>query len=121
VLTSVSAEDIRAAGFNQEIYTDMSRLVLKRAAMAKAAGCTGIVCSGQEVSLIKKTFTDFIAVTPGIRPSWQGTDDDQKRITTPARAIRNGSDYLVIGRPIRDADDPRAAAWRIASEIESAL
>jgi orotidine-5'-phosphate decarboxylase len=120
VLTSVSTEDIRAAGFNEEFYTDMTRLVLKRAAMAKAAGCAGIVCSGQEVSLIKKTFADFVAVTPGIRPSWQGADDDQKRVTTPAQAVSNGSDYLVIGRPIRDADDPRAAAKRIASEIESA-
>jgi len=121
VLTSVSTGDIRTAGFKEELYSDMTRLVLKRAAMAKTAGCAGIVCSGREVSLIKKSFTDFIAVTPGIRPSWQGADDDQKRIVTPARAIRNGSDYLVIGRPIRDADDPRAAADWIVSEIESAL
>ena len=122
VLTSVSAEDIRAAGFNQDICTDMKQLVLKRAAMAKAAGCTGVVCSGHEVSFIKKTFgMDFVAVTPGIRPSWQDSNDDQRRITTPTQAIRNGSDYLVIGRPIRDADDPRAAVRRIAAEIESAL
>jgi orotidine-5'-phosphate decarboxylase len=121
VLTSVSAEDIRSAGFNEELSADMTRLVMKRAAMAKTAGCAGIVCAGREVSLIKKSFTDFIAVTPGIRPSWQGVDDDQKRIATPAQAICSGSDYLVIGRPIRDADDPRAAAKRIVSEIESAL
>jgi len=121
VLTSVSAEDIRAAGFTKEISSDMKRLVEKRAAMAKAAGCAGVVCSGHEVSFIKKTFgADFTAVTPGIRPS-QSSNDDQKRITTPAQAIRNGSDYLVIGRPIRDADDPRVAALRIADEIDAAM
>ena len=121
VLTSVSTDDIRSAGFNDDICADMTRLVLKRAEMAKAAGCAGIVCSGREVSMIKQNFPDFIAVTPGIRPSWQNADDDQARVTTPAAAVRNGSDYLVIGRPIRDADDPREAANRIAAEISSVL
>ncbi|MGB6011569.1 MAG: orotidine-5'-phosphate decarboxylase, partial [Desulfobacterales bacterium] len=116
VLTSVTSEDIKASGFREMFYDDMRRLVVKRAAMAKAAGCTGIVCSGLEVKIIKEHFgRDFIAVTPGIRPEWDVAEKhDQRRITTPARAVSDGSDYLVIGRPIRDAKDPKAAAVRIA-------
>ncbi|MBW2155334.1 MAG: orotidine 5'-phosphate decarboxylase, partial [Deltaproteobacteria bacterium] len=65
---------------------------------------------------------DFIAVTPGIRPEWDVTGKhDQRRITTPGRAVSDGSDYLVIGRPIRDATDPKAAAVRIAHEIEAVI
>ncbi len=123
VLTSVSGEDIRTAGFSEEFSTDMTNLVVKRAAMAQAAGCAGIVCSGSEVKMIKRTFgRDFIVVTPGIRPAWGDIKkDDQRRVTTPAQAVQNGSDYLVIGRPIRDATDPKAAAVRIAQEIEAIL
>jgi orotidine-5'-phosphate decarboxylase len=121
VLTSVTSEDIKASGFREMFYGDMGRLVVKRAAMAKAAGCTGIVCSGLEVKIIKEQFgRNFIAVTPGIRPGWDVAEKhDQRRITTPARAVSDGSDYLVIGRPIRDAKDPKAAAVRIAQEIEA--
>ena len=121
VLTSVSAPDLESAGFAEAYCGDISRLVLKRAAEAKDAGCTGVICSGQEVGMIKANLgNDFVAVTPGIRPSWEtkGTDD-QKRVTTPAEAVRQGADYLVIGRPIRDAEDPKAAAQRIAEEIAS--
>jgi len=123
VLTSVANEDIKASGFKDMFYDDMGRLVVKRAAMAKGAGCTGIVCSGLEVKIIKERFgRDFIAVTPGIRPEWDVTGKhDQRRITTPARAVSDGSDYLVIGRPIRDAADPKAAAVRIAQEIETVI
>ena len=123
VLTSVASEDIKASGFRDMFYDDMGRLVVKRAAMAKAAGCTGIVCSGLEVKIIKERFgRDFIAVTPGIRPEWDVTGKhDQRRITTPGRAVSDGSDYLVIGRPIRDATDPKAAAVRIAQEIETVI
>ncbi len=123
VLTSVASEDIKASGFRDMFYDDMGRLVAKRAAMAKAAGCTGIVCSGLEVKIIKERFgRDFIAVTPGIRPEWDVTGKhDQRRITTPGRAVSDGSDYLVIGRPIRDATDPKAAAVRIAHEIETVI
>lgn len=119
VLTSISSEDVLDAGFRREFSDDMTKLVRKRAMMAKAAGCVGVVCSGLEVEMIKeKLGKDFIAVTPGIRPVWDGKGDDQRRITTPARAIESGSDYIVIGRPIRDAKDPKAAARRIAEEIE---
>ncbi|MEE8540242.1 MAG: orotidine-5'-phosphate decarboxylase [Desulfobacterales bacterium] len=119
VLTSVCGEDIRNSGFKTEFSVNPSELVLKRAAMAKAAGCQGIVCSGLEVKDIKQRFgKDFITITPGIRPGWEDAPrDDQKRVTTPAEAVTNGSDYLVIGRPIRDAKDPRDAAVRIAKEI----
>jgi orotidine-5'-phosphate decarboxylase len=123
VLTSVAGKDIEAAGFKKEFSADLSALVLKRAAMARAAGCSGVVCSGLEVKMIKETLgKDFIVVTPGIRPAWDGmSEDDQQRVTTPARAIQNGADYLVIGRPIRDAADPQEAASRIAREIETVL
>jgi len=122
VLTSVSAADIEAAGYLPAYYHDLSELVVKKAAMAKAAGCAGIVCSGLEASTIKGCFgKGFATVTPGIRPQWSlGEQDDQARITTPARAIKNGSDYLVIGRPIRNADDPAQAAMKVAEEIEAA-
>ena len=123
VLTSVSGQNITAAGFCPEFGENPTRLVMKRAQMAKAAGCIGIVCSGQEVSAVKSRFgREFIAVTPGIRPLWDGVSkDDQQRITTPAQAVLNGSDYIVIGRPIRNAEDPQSAAKRIADEIANAV
>jgi orotidine-5'-phosphate decarboxylase len=123
VLTSVSADDIRLAGYRSEYYPDLTRLVINRAAVAKTAGCAGVICSGHEAAVIKSEFgKEFAAVTPGIRPQWSlGQPDDQQRIMTPARAIRNGADYLVIGRPIRDADDPLQAAVKVAEDIEAAV
>jgi len=123
VLTSVLNEDVQSAGFKKIFYEDLTRLVIKRAIMAKKAGCKGVVCSALEVKMIKETLGQgFVAVTPGIRPDWDaGGKNDQQRVTTPARAIEDGSDYLVIGRPIRDAKNPRAAAIRIAEEIETVL
>lgn len=122
VLTSISSEDILDAGYEKAFSEDMARLVRKRAMMAKAAGCAGVVCSGLEVAMIKeKLGKDFVAVTPGIRPVWDDKINDQRRITTPAQAIQRGSDYIVIGRPIRDAKNPKAAAARIAEEIEAVL
>jgi len=121
--TREASEDIKDAGFKKVFYEDLTRLVIERAAKAKAAGCAGIVCSGREVKVIKKTLgRDFIAVTPGIRPVWDEMEThDQKRVVTPAIAVKNGSDYLVIGRPIRDANNPKEAALRIAEEIEAVL
>ncbi len=122
VLTSVSSRDIAEAGFAADYAADMTRLVMKRAEAARTAGCAGIVCSGREAAAVKNAFgPDFLAVTPGIRPAGDQPADDQKRITTPAAAVDLGADYLVIGRPIRDADDPPAAARRIAAEISGAL
>ncbi|MCG2755205.1 MAG: orotidine-5'-phosphate decarboxylase [Desulfobacteraceae bacterium] len=123
VLTSVSDKDILAAGFRPEFASDMSMLVMQRAAAARDAGCSGVVCSGFEVGMIKEKFGEgFTVVTPGIRSSVGSMKkDDQRRITTPAQAVKNGSDYLVIGRPIRDARNPQEAAIRIAKEIEAVL
>jgi orotidine-5'-phosphate decarboxylase len=87
--------------------------------MARSAGCDGVVCSGWEAGAIKDDLgPDFLAVTPGIRPAWEASGaDDQRRVMTPAEAVRNGADYIVIGRPIRTAPDPVLAARRVAEEI----
>jgi len=123
VLTSVSTQDLKSAGYRKDLYDDMPGTVIQRAQLAHASGCAGVICSGLEAQRIKKEFgKDFLAVTPGIRPAHTvAAKEDQQRITTPAQAITSGSDYLVIGRPIRDADDPGQAADRIAAEIEQAL
>ena len=121
VLTSLNREKLKRLGYVQKYVDDVSQLVLLKARMAKAAGCQGVVCSGLEVAEVKREIgPDMVAVTPGIRPAWTVVDrDDQKRIVTPADAVRNGSDYVVIGRPIRDAKDPGDAAKRVADEIAS--
>jgi orotidine-5'-phosphate decarboxylase len=123
VLTSLSTTDLKAAGYAPDFTSDTTQLVLKRAGMAKDAGFAGVICSGFESTRIKEFCgKNFLAVTPGIRPAWELTDThDQKRVMTPARAIRNGSDYLVVGRPIRDAADPAKAAMAVIEEIETAL
>jgi len=123
VLTSISPAELAEAGYREPYSRDLQQLVMKKAAMARDAGCAGIVCSGQEVHGIKAAFgDDFQAVTPGIRPIHGGvTADDQSRVVTPAMAVRRGADYLVIGRPIRDAADPREAARGIAAEVQGAL
>ena len=123
VLTSMNADDLKTAGFKEQFVTDLKALVVKRAVMAQSAGCRGVVCSGLEVPLLREALgTEFLTVTPGIRPAWEISDqDDQQRIVTPGRAIADGADYLVIGRPIRDARDPREAALRVIAEIEAAL
>lgn len=123
VLTSVAPAEVALAGYRDEFAGDLTRLVVQKATMAHEAGCNGIVCSGQEVERIKTTFgAGFLAVTPGIRPADAAVQgDDQSRIVTPAMAVRRGADYLVIGRPIRDAADPRQAADAIAAQIADAL
>jgi len=123
VLTSVSPDDIKTAGYQEIYFNDMQRLVMNKAVMARDAGCAGIVCSGLEAKTVKDTLGEsFQAVTPGIRPANKRVNqDDQSRIVTPAMAIQRGADYLVIGRPIRDAADPRAAAREIAAEIQTVL
>ncbi len=120
LLTDNDSSDVKNAGFKQEYCKESHLLVKKRAQMAYDAGCAGIVCSGKEVEMIKGQFgQNFLCVTPGIRPGWSNLEnDDQKRITTPAMAVQSGSDLLVIGRPIRDADDPAKAAQKIIDEIE---
>jgi orotidine-5'-phosphate decarboxylase len=120
VLTSICAADLKSAGYREEFYGDMSHAVMQKAKMAHSAGCAGVICSGLEAAQIKRKFgKKFLAVTPGIRPAWTVTEkEDQQRITTPALAVSAGADYLVIGRPIRDSEDPVQAAARIVAEIE---
>jgi orotidine-5'-phosphate decarboxylase len=117
VLTNLNATDLVQQG------TDIppAELVLHRAMLAKEAGFDGVVASGQEAAEIRAAAgPDFLIVAPGIRPKGSASDD-QARIVTPGSAIAAGADYVVVGRPITEADDPRAAALAIAAEIEQAL
>lgn len=120
VLTSVGGEDLRQAGFKNRFTDQPADLVAHRAQAAHAAGCAGVICSAMEANTIKQQFPPpFMAVTPGIRLG--KSNDDQKRVMTPSQAILNGSDLLVVGRPIRDAKDPAAAAEIMTAEIGQAL
>ena len=121
VLTSVSGADLQNAGFRDEYANRLEKLVVHRAEAARQAGCAGVVCSPLEVAGIKtRCGKDFLAVTPGVRPSWETVaGDDQKRVATPSSAVAAGADYLVIGRPIRDAIDPVEAVLKISEEIAS--
>ncbi len=102
VLTSMESTDLAGIG----ITADPQEQVLRLAALAKKSGMDGVVCSAQESSLLsQKLGSDFCLVTPGIRPAGSAADD-QRRIVTPQQAIQNGSHYLVIGRPITQAEDP---------------
>ena len=123
LLTDNDSEMIQAGGFKEMFVKNPDELVLLRARMALAAGCAGVVCSGREASQVKSGISrNLLAVTPGIRPEWSLLEnDDQKRVTTPAQAVKQGSDLLVIGRPIRDAADPGAAAQKVVQEIDAAL
>ncbi len=121
VLTSLDQGDLNDLGFQCDART----LVLSRARRALELGCDGVVSSGLEVSALRESVDHaLITVCPGIRPIFNDEippGDDQQRVLTPAGAIASGADYLVVGRPIRDADDPRSAAEKIQQEILSAL
>lgn len=123
LLTDNDSRTVEAGGFRDAYVKDPNELVLLRARMAHKAGCAGVVCSGREAGQIKAAFgRDFLAVTPGIRPEWSLLEnDDQKRVTTPAQAVKQGSDLIVIGRPIRDAADPVGAAQKVVREIDALL
>jgi len=120
-LTSLDQGDLDDLGFQ----CDTAALVLSRARRALALGCDGVVSSGLEVAALRAGVDHaLITVCPGIRPVLNDeapAADDQQRIITPVRAIASGADYLVVGRPIRDAADPRAAAEEIQRQIASAL
>ena len=117
-LTSLDQGDVADMGFDCNI----ADLVLSRARRALQAGCDGVVSSGLEVERLRREAPhELICVTPGIRPVENKPDGDQKRVMTPAHAIQSGADYIVVGRPIRDAADPRNAALSIQQEIASAL
>lgn len=117
VLTSTSASSLASLGIREDI--NAAALVLDRAIRAQNSGCAGVVCSGEEAKLVKsKCGGDFKIVVPGIRPEWaRVSGDDQNRIATPSQAIEDGADMIVVGRPIRDANDPREAAQKIIEEI----
>jgi orotidine-5'-phosphate decarboxylase len=116
VLTSLSEEDLRADG----IAGTMREAVVRRAKLAEKAGATGIVCSPQEVADVRAASSALTLVVPGVRPAGAALGD-QKRVATPASAISAGADYLVVGRPIRDAQNPAAAFAALVGEVESAL
>lgn len=120
VLTSLAEEDLMDIGIDEK-YKDPKTLVLHRARLARLAGCSGVVCSGREARAVREEFGgDFLIVTPGVRRSVDAAGD-QKRVVTPYEAISGGADYIVVGRPIREAKDPVEAAQSIAAEIEAAL
>ena len=115
-LTSLDRGDLDDMGFQ----CDVEQLVLSRARRALEAGCDGVVSSGLEAKLLRAGVDDrLIVVTPGIRPVENREIDDQKRVVDVAQAFANGADYIVMGRPIRDASDPRAAALKVQSTIAS--
>ena len=116
VLSSLDASDLPAGAGGEN---GVEAVIVKRAQAALDAGCDGIIASGDAIQVCRRAFPSTLIVSPGIRPSGASTDD-HKRHTTPAEAIRLGADYLVIGRPILKAPDPRAAAQRIIEEIDRA-
>jgi len=116
VLTSMDEQDLTDAGYEYDPHT----LVLRRAEQARAAGMGGIVCSAEEAKAVRSIIgPDMALVTPGIRPA--GSDKgDQKRVMTPADALKAGSSHLVVARPIVKAPDPKAAARAILAEMSAA-
>ncbi|MCC3862479.1 orotidine-5'-phosphate decarboxylase [Pseudemcibacter aquimaris] len=113
ILTSLDNEDMCAIGYQNKV----SMQVVKLARLAKESGLDGVVCSSHEIKLIKESCgKDFKLVVPGIRPAGSAIGD-QKRTMTPAEAVALGADYLVIGRPITQDDNPAEAAKKIADEI----
>ena len=115
VLTSISSAELSEIGINN----DLKDQVVQLAKLAYQSGLDGVVCSAEEAKLLRNSMpADFILVTPGIRRE-QDAVGDQKRVITPSQAIRNGSDYLVVGRPITQAASPSAALAAFNSEIAS--
>jgi orotidine-5'-phosphate decarboxylase len=114
VLTSFDKRDLDEMGSTRTV----EELVLARAKGAAESGCDGVISSGMEAGAIKKAFGDrLLVVTPGIRPVENRPSDDQKRAIDAAQAFANGADYIVVGRPVRQAADPRAAALALQKTI----
>ena len=117
VLTNFDGEDLREMGIQRSVQD----LVTARAMLAAEVGCDGVVASGEEPQAIRaKVGPNLVIVTPGVRLAGKGTDD-HARVTTPTQTIAAGADYLVIGRPIRDAQDPPAATAAILEEMQAAF
>jgi orotidine-5'-phosphate decarboxylase len=116
VLTSNDANDLAVLG----VHGEPADVVIERARLAQAAGIDGVVCSGADLPRLRDALgRELLAVCPGIRPSGS-SDDDQKRTVDVPTAFAQGADYIVVGRPIRNAPDPRAAAETIVSQIQQA-
>jgi orotidine-5'-phosphate decarboxylase len=117
VLTSYDDADLFEAVYRFGVVETVRR----RAEQALELGVDGLVASAAEAATVRQIVgPEFVLVTPGIRPAW-GAIDDQKRVATPAEAIRNGADYLVVGRPVTQSPDPRAVAEEVVAEIRAAL
>jgi len=117
-LTSLDRGDLDDLGFD----CDVRDLVLSRARRALEAGCDGVIASGLELAALRQTIDDqLLVITPGIRPVDNRAEDDQKRVVTVEQAFADGADYIVIGRPIRNASDPRKAAQSIQATIAEAF
>ncbi len=117
VLTNFDSHDLREMGIQHTVQ----ELVTARALLASEVGCDGVVASGEEPAVLRpKVGPRFLIVTPGVRPAGKGVDD-HARATTPTQTISAGADYLVIGRPIREAADPAAAAAAILAEMQAAF
>ena len=114
-LSSLDEKDLK------EIYgaDDLQSFIADRAGKAIAAGCDGLIASGDAITQLRGEYPDLTIVSPGIRPAGSSADD-HKRLTTPTDALRMGADYLVVGRPIRQAPDPKKMAESIIAEIERA-
>ncbi len=118
VLTSLDRGDLDDLGFD----CDLEALVLSRAKQALEAGCDGVISSGLEVPKLRQHVDDkLLVISPGIRPVDNKPADDQKRVVTVETAFSNGADYIVVGRPIRDADDPQAAAEAMQATIAAVI
>ena len=116
-VTLLTSIDSRSLAFDLKIPLELPEYALQMAILAQESGIDGAVCSPQEVSQLRNVCgQDFLLVCPGIRPSWAVTGD-QRRVTTPSQAIKAGADYLVIGRPITSADDPKLAWQKICQEL----
>lgn len=117
VLTNFDSNDLREMGMQRTVQD----LVTARALLASEVGCDGVVASGEEAAAIRqKIGPRFAIITPGVRPAGKGVDD-HARATTPTQAIASGADYLVIGRPIRDAADPSATVAAILAEMQASF
>jgi len=114
VLTSLDRGDLDDLGFD----CDVEELVLSRAKQALEAGCDGVISSGLEAAKLREHIDSrLLVITPGIRPVENTSTEDQKRVVSVEQAFRNGADYIVVGRPIRDAENPRKAAEEIQATI----
>ncbi|WP_455242459.1 orotidine-5'-phosphate decarboxylase [Petrachloros mirabilis] len=117
VLTNFDSNDLRDMGIQRSVQ----ELVMARALLAAEVGCDGVVASGEEPGVLRpKIGPRFVIVTPGVRPAGKDVDD-HARATTPTQTIAAGADYLVVGRPIRSATDPAAAAAAILAEMQTAF